>query len=176
MSQSAGRRFRSDIHDRISDRRDPRRLCGRSAQSLTLHESEVIDGYGDDVQRARARLLDTESAWEQVPDTAIEECQSALSHLDPVSWSFYVPAYMSWSLENFLTNESIVCDFTSYTFLLHEEEQCLVAWAQERFRGLDAAQSRAVCRFLRCMADHEGRCDGDAARRALEQTWGRFCQ
>ena len=151
-------------------------FAGTRRGAITLHEAEVIDSYGDDDQRARARRLDTESSWERVPDAAIEECQWALSHLDPLSWRFYVPAYMSWSLAHFLTSDSIVSDFTIYTFLINEDDERLVAYAQERFRTLDAAQSRAVCQFLRYMAANDSRCDGNAARRALEQTWGRFCE
>lgn len=48
--------------------------------------------------------------------------------------------------------------------------------ADARFGTLDEAQSHAVCLFLRYMAAVEDGCDGIAVRRALEQTWGRFCE
>jgi hypothetical protein len=151
-------------------------FAGTRRGAITLYEAEVIDSYGDDDERARARRLDTESSWDRVPEASIEDCPWALAHLDPLSWRFYVPAYMSWTLAHFLTNDSIVADFTIYTFVINEDDERLAAYARARFQTLDPAQSRAVCRFLRYMATHDDRCDGSAARRALGQTWGRFCE
>jgi hypothetical protein len=32
--------------------------------SITIHEAEVIDRYGSDAERQKARRLDTEESWE----------------------------------------------------------------------------------------------------------------
>lgn len=141
-------------------------FAGVPRGAITLHEAQVIDGYGDDDERARARRLDTETSWMQIPGAHIEQCPNALPYLDLVSWRYYIAAFMVWSLQNFRTNASIASDFTIYCFLS--------GW-EERFRMLDSDQSHCVCRFLRYMAASDY-ADSDAARQALEQTWGRFCE
>ncbi len=140
---------------------------------ISLHEAEVIDDYGTDEQCRDARERDTETQWEQVPDAHIERCTTALCHLDPAGWRFYVPAYIRWTLGHFRTSFSIVSDFTIYTFDPSMTPD-LHAYSMERFATLDAAQSRVVCRFLRFMARQGDWADDVVARRALDHYWGRF--
>jgi hypothetical protein len=68
---------------------------------ITLHEAEKMDSYGstDAVLRA-ARDLDPERDWRDVPDDSLRACPDALSFLDPVSWRFYLPAYMRFGLRD----------------------------------------------------------------------------
>ena len=150
-------------------------FAGVPRGKITIHEAEVIDSYGDDGARDRARLLDTESSWEQIPDSHVEECSWALCHLDPVSWRYYIPKYMLWALRNFKTNNSIVTDFTIYTFDVSSSDAGVREYKQERYRLLNPFQSWAVCRFLRHMVANEDHADGSVARRALEDYWGQFC-
>ncbi len=75
-------------------------FAGVPRGSITLHEAEVVDSYGTEAERQRARKRDTEADWCEVPDSSIEECQNALPHLDPESWRFYLPAYMRHGLRH----------------------------------------------------------------------------
>ena len=140
--------------------------------SISLHEAEVIDDYGSEEERAEARRLDTESSWDRVPDSHIEECTSALCHLDPHGWKYYVPAYMIWTLGHFGASDSVVPEFTIYTFDPSVNDPRLREYSMERFRLLDSAQSGAVCRFLRYIAD---RFAFRQANEALAAYWARFC-
>ena len=143
--------------------------------AITIHEAEVIDEYGSDDMRAEARLLDSEPSWESVPDADIEQCTTALCYLDPLGWRYYIPAYMIWSLRYFRVNTSIVSDFTIYTFDLSGTDLGIREYKLERYQLLDAAQSRAVCLYLRYMAANEEYADSESARRALKEYWGRYC-
>lgn len=136
--------------------------------TVTIHEAEVIDEYGSDEERAAARRLDTEAIWDHVPDTDIEACTTALCHLDPEGWRYYVPAYMVWSLRHYRESNSIVSDFTIYTFD-PSGDAGLREYKLARFRLLDAAQSQAVCRFLRHMAANDDHADGRVAAIALTE-------
>lgn len=69
-------------------------FAGVSRGTITLHEAEVLDSYGTEAERRRARALDTEDDWRRVRDSSIEACPAALSYLDTESWRFYLPAYM----------------------------------------------------------------------------------
>jgi Family of unknown function (DUF6714) len=151
-------------------------FAGVPRGAVTIHEAEVIDSYGSDQERAAARRLDTDASWDGVPDADIEECTTALCHLDPEGWRYYVPAYMVWSLRHYRVSSSVVSDFTIYTFDPSGSDPGLREYKLERFRPLDADQSRAVCRFLRHMAANDDYADGRVAEIALEEYWGRFCE
>jgi hypothetical protein len=143
---------------------------------ITVHEAEVIDSYGSDEERKEARQLDTESSWDQVPDQDIEECTKALCYLDPEGWRYYIPAYMTWTLRHFRTSNSIVSDFTIYTFDPSGSHTGLREYKLARYQMLNDAQSRAVCRFLQYMATNDDLADVRVANLALTEYWGRFCK
>jgi hypothetical protein len=144
------------------------------AEGVTLHEALVIDNYGSDSERSAARELDTDRRWEDVPDQLIEENDSALCFLDTKGFRYYLPAYMVWSLRN---------HETSVTFS-HNHPICSLAlsgsgrmrrWDLERFEAFNDEQARAICRFLRFMAQRDELivCV-DEARAALDAYWGTF--
>jgi len=157
----------------ISNIRDV--FLGVCRGTITLHEAEVIDNYGSPDERAEARKLDTDERWEHIPDAHIEECTTALSHVDPESWRYYIAPYMIWSIQHFRTSNSIVSDFTIYTFATNEEPEEIGKYSLERYRLLDEKQSRCVCRFLRYMAKNGNYADDRVANEALQKYWGRFC-
>ncbi len=111
---------------------------------ITIHEAEVIDSYGTEAERRRARRLDTEDRWDEVPDRSVEKCATALCHLDPEGWRFYLPAYMVWTLHHFKKRGVMVPDHTIYALDLSRHDRELREYHLRRFRLLDGAQSRAV--------------------------------
>jgi len=149
-------------------------FAGVPRGAVTIHEAEVIDAYGTDAKRRRARLRDTEDRWDEVPDRTVEECTTALCHLDPEGWRFYLPAYMVWTLHHFKRTGSIVPDHTIYALDLSWNDRGVREYQLQRFRLLDEAQSRAVCRFLQHMVENGDTVDGRAARQAFTQHWRRF--
>lgn len=149
-------------------------FAGVRRGAITLHEALVIDGYGSEAQRRQARQQDTERSWVDVPATHLERGGNAIAHFDPVSWRYYLPAFMVWVLANFRTSSSIAIDFSIYTLDPGQEDSGLRQYHEQRFRLLDEAQSAAVAKFLRHMARDESPVDVDAARRALDGYWGRF--
>ena len=80
---------------------------------------------------------------------------------------------MVWSLRHYRVSNSIVPDFTIYTFDAPGIGDSLREYKLARFRQLDEAQSRAVCLFVRHMAANDGHADGQAAASALAGYWGR---
>jgi hypothetical protein len=65
----------------------------------TLHEAAEFVGndYCVAEERARVRALDLETRWQDIPDTALEECQDRWS-FDEEGFRFHLPAYMRWHL------------------------------------------------------------------------------
>jgi hypothetical protein len=66
---------------------------------LTLHEAAEFEGndYCTAEERARVRALDPETRWQDIPDTALEECEDRWS-CDEEGFRFHLPAYMRWHL------------------------------------------------------------------------------
>ena len=147
---------------------------GVSRGQITLHEAAVIDDLGSDVERMRARDLDTDRDWVEVPDAHVEECAYALHHLDPESWRYYIPRFMEWSLRNFRTNESFLSDSIIYQFNPSSSDAALAKHAMDRYRCLTTEQSRAVSRFLRYMAQNGEQVDDVVANEALRKYWAQF--
>jgi hypothetical protein len=142
--------------------------------TITIHEAEVIDSYGATEERQAARQRDTGASWKDVPDEEIQECTWALPHLDPESWRFYIPAYMTWALKHFRVSDAVVSDFTIYTFALSGDES-IRSDQLERYALLSEQEAKAVCCFLRFMAANGDHADDVVAGEALEGYWGRFC-
>ena len=165
--EAEAQRIINDIHEAFH---------GVRRGKVTLHEAEVLDGYGGTPEQLEARKLDTESRWEHVPDDHIANSFTVLCHVDPQSWRYYIAPYMIWSLRNFSTNYSVIIDHTIYTFELYEASTGLREHVQERFSLLDQPQSRCVCRFLRYMACQGDHVDDYQAKLALHKYWGQFCE
>jgi hypothetical protein len=144
--------------------------------AVTLHEADVLDACGSEAERRKARRLDLDERWDQVPDDDIEEYPNILCFLDPEGWRYHIPAYMTWTLLHFRESESFTTDATIYTFDPYLGHRQLRAHSEARFRLLDEAQCRAVCRFLRYMAAQEDYADVSQARHALDAYWGRSCE
>lgn len=142
-------------------------------RGVTLHEANAkYEGRRTSKRRA-ARRLDTETRWQDVPESDIERYHWILSHFNPVGFRYYMPAYMIWSLKNYADAEMKSVDYTVYNLLPYRS---LYRWKMLRFKFLTRPQSESCCAFLRFMAEQTGGIvDDNAAREALEQYWGRFC-
>lgn len=139
---------------------------------LSLHQA-MIAKYASPEQLADASKLDLDRHWSQIPDRYLEVGGRALYGYDPLSWRYFIPAFMAWSLRNFRINASFVSDQTIYGFDLPQDNQ-LRRSAMERFAMLSPAQCKAVCRFLQYMALNGIYADDVAAKRALHAHWGRY--
>lgn len=91
-----------------ADLRDPRLVLDmihrafdgvERGRGITLHEAAVIDDYGSEVEQKKARALDQEARWQDVPDSAIAG-NHFLGYLDVEGYRYYLPAVMSWSIRN----------------------------------------------------------------------------
>jgi len=143
---------------------------------VTLHEAQVIDDYGSDEERVAARALDTDCRWQDVPDHLIEKYPDTLCFVDPKGFRYYLPAYMVWGLRQYEASNSFSVDHPIYSLMLSEVKP-LREWELERYRVFDDEQAKAICRFLRFMAEQdEDFVDAKSAREALEGFWGKFCE
>ena len=144
-------------------------FAGVARGSVTLHEAEIIDDYGTAAERLHARARDPEVNWPDVPDSSIQECPAALSFVDPVSWRFYLPAYMRFGLRHLREPRNSAIDHAIYSLTGGGPQ--LGEFQAERFQTLSEAQARAVRRFLAFASENGQYCDDSVAREALEAYW-----
>ncbi len=141
---------------------------------ITLHEAEVIDHHGTDAERRKAQTHDPEADWRDIPESSIGDCLNALPHLDPISWRFYLPAFMRLGLRTLGSPRSPM-DRVIYSLALGDDRE-INDYQRERFRTLDSEQARVVHRFLEFAAQSDAHCDGHIARVALEKYWRRAAE
>jgi hypothetical protein len=65
---------------------------------ISLHEADVIDDYGGELARRKARRLDNETHWSAVKDEDIERYHWVYSYFDAKGFRYYLPAVMSWAI------------------------------------------------------------------------------
>ena len=140
---------------------------------VSLHEADRIDAGASGTEQVKARRLDTESRWQDVPGTGIDACYHVLSFFDVIGFRYYIAAFMVWSLKCFRDSASNVSDFTIYALLWRDEKDRNTV---ERYESLNGEQVKATCMFLRFMVNYgEGYADTYSAQQALDWYWGRFC-
>jgi len=136
--------------------------------TITLHAAELMDRYSaTEADRRSARDLDQERDWRDVPDASIRECPNALSFLDPVSWRFYLPAYIRYGLRHLTAScvDAAIYSLDPAGIRQHEPA------TEERFRTLDSGQARAICAFLAFASQSGEWCDDTFAKEALDDYW-----
>jgi hypothetical protein len=135
----------------------------RRENGVSLHEADVIDGQGAAWRRWRARAKDTDKRWFEVPPETIATYYWIFPWLDDKGFRYYIPAYMIWSLDNYLSSSSLTSSFTIYA----------LSPSRGDFSSfLTTEQQRAICHFLRFMmrvGEHS------ETKEYLEEYWGRFC-
>ena len=135
---------------------------------ITLHEAVAMDDYASDEERARARLLDTESRWQDVPDGVIEREYTVFSFLDDAGFRYYLPAYMTWALRNLERTQSVSLDSTIYAL----EPS---SYFPQRSGLFNHAQARAILHFLEWIVQTDAFRNDRAALEAWAH-WTQVCE
>ncbi|MGB1242709.1 MAG: DUF6714 family protein [Chitinophagales bacterium] len=105
----------------------------------TIHEGEAMDDYRDATEEERKR--EKSKHWEEVKAKHLLECTCALTYLEGDSWKYYVPAYMTWALQN-LSSDSNLWNAAFYAFNSELE------FSVNKYKTLNKAQSETVYSFL----------------------------
>ena len=86
---------------------------------LSIHQAHIVK-WADEKRLREAGALDHDRSWTEISDETIVECRNALYGDDPISWRYFVPAYLCWTLQHFKDCSSFICDQTIYTFKFYE--------------------------------------------------------
>jgi hypothetical protein len=122
-------------------------------EGVTLHETRVIDDGGSAAERKRARKLDKEERWQDVPEKDLLR-DGVLNFLDLKGFRYYVPAYIICHLRHAdfrtRTNEDIVLGLNAAL-----TDTTLSDFRLTRFKIFTYEQSRAIAHFLVFEAEQE---------------------
>ena len=138
---------------------------------ITLHQTALIDRCGSQRELKKAARLDSDRRWQDVRDSDIEAEYSALCFLDAKGFRYYIPAYMTWTLNNYAVSQSVTSDCTIYAFTHDTEDK------DPRFAALNEPQKRAIALFLRYFSEvGDGWADSYMASIALKFGWDKYLQ
>ena len=124
--------------------------------------------YSDKSELIAARANDTEHHWWDVPPSKLAVMGSALSFFDPVSWRFYIPAFMTWNIDEWI-REGTSCydDVIGRMVPLYGSD----AEADRRIKALDRAQGLAVLSYLAYFREYSGDADDRARADRVIKYW-----
>ena len=138
---------------------------------ISLHETGVIDNYGSDEERVNARLLDTESQWQDLQEDDRFRLMNNYMFLDPIGFRYYLPAFLIFNLKYFRDNILWNHDAMIFAF----SERC--PDADGKVSLLNPVQRKVIARFLEhfVLFDPDGDfAYTDLARQGLSNGWERF--
>ena len=143
----------------------------RRGDGVTLHQARVKDDYGSAQEEAEARKKDTDTRWQEIPESWIERLGDALTFVDdPEGFRYYLPAFMIWILNNYEESDAVAADQVASLL----GDYVLPRQMLNRCRLFTHAQMRAVARFLQCFAGFADDTWAQYARKALDQHWHKF--
>jgi hypothetical protein len=158
-------------------------------QGLTLHEAVAFEGtdHCSAEERARARVLDPETRWQDIPDSSLEECLDRWA-FDDEGFRFHLPAYLRWYLRH-PRGQPPACGVSLFLQLSvtgHKPKDRLRCECS--FDRFTPEQKRVIARFLefRALEVHEhgptasateqDAQAADLAERAWQSYWFKFSQ
>ena len=125
---------------------------------VSMLEARVIDDYGSDEERAKARRQDNETRWQDVPDEKIGggNGHEALSFLDPIGFHYYLPAYLVWYLRNVDSDwDHNTLSSVDFHLAAGYKKGEIEDYYRGKYEMLSLIQTRAVAHFLEFQAERE---------------------
>jgi hypothetical protein len=142
---------------------------------VSLHEADALNNYGVEEDPARARAVDTEHHWWEVPDAHMERLYWAHSYFDAKGFRYYLPAYMTWALRVLPEPNANTTSLDSLLYTLTPSEEPPESnWLfQKQVALLTSEQCKAICSFLQYLVRY-GDGYGEMAQEALNRYWCKF--
>lgn len=134
---------------------------------ISLHQAQALDECRDGDEVEQAGTLDTETRWQDVPESEIAKMEVAMCFMDDIGLKYYLPAFMVYSIKHHETCETNSANHPIYQLIAKTEEE------KKRFSIFNTPQKKAIRRYLEYMAYFAGEeADSDAAKEALNSYWG----
>jgi len=142
---------------------------------VSLREGMVLDDYGSDEACTAARLLDTDTRWQDVSDADMQRYDGVLTFSDAKGFRYYLPAYMLRDLRLYVHP---TYGFSSDTLsgLQISSVPGVSDWKLEQFALITPEQGKSVCSFLKFTVVYGDKYHRQDAADALADYWNRYCE
>ena len=144
------------------------------AGGVSLREGRVIDDYGTDAERDAARLLDTDTRWQDVPDDDLNTYGTSLCFVDPIGFRYYLPAYLCYSLRMMGEGKGGGVDNMLFHLDLRGSDDGIRETLSRRFGVLTPAQAQAVGSFLQFVVENGCEYEREDAARIFRDYWNYY--
>ena len=154
-------------------------LISDYAYNFSFHSPEA------EALLAKANAIDVDTDWQEISQSSLTKLIHYVENFDPMGWRYYLPAYMVWSLRQYINRVNSVNDFDAVVsgFLVQEEYYVLDRTQQKFHRRpwseypalLTAEQLTAICQFLWFIINYSAGCGQEEAQEAMEQRWQYLC-
>lgn len=134
---------------------------------VSWREADIIDTFGTNEARAKARNTDEKLDWSMISDKQIDNCrwQAILCFMDAEGLRFHLPACMCFVLRHYRDSKSIIVDSTIYTL-------CNGHMLQELKELLTPSQCNSIREFLCiCLEISEDWLEISGVPNALAREW-----
>jgi hypothetical protein len=139
--------------------------------AITLRQGQLTDqGMGRSISEeeweAEGRR-DRGVPWPQIEDSALEECDAALSHLDNEDFIYYLPAFLAYLVRDIAAGRRDVGGLAGYVIFAITDQS---NYSLSRVKKLSDTQIGAVINVLRFVRDSGGLYVAEA-NEALSRYW-----
>ncbi len=135
-----------------------------------------------------ARAIDTDVCWQEISQERLKKFVDIIGiyyyYLDPKGWRYYLPAYMVWSLQQYMENNFYYFHDVIYKFL-HQEQHKVLDRVQGSFHKLSmseylslitAEQLASICDFLQFSTNYCSHYRQEKVQKAIKRHWNHICQ
>jgi hypothetical protein len=130
---------------------------------VSLHELNVIDGYGGSEERRQARSLDIDATWTEVPDDHIRRLAQGWVFFDSIGFRYYLPAFMCFELRYFYREKQ--------SMINAGVEGMLQSNNQQMFTLFNEKQRACILSYLEFVRDY---CDTfGEAKKSIDRYWSK---
>lgn len=156
--------------------KDTFRSVERSRTSLRqfrLTDLKGMTGSISDIEWLEASRSRIDKTWADIPDSEIEECECQLAHMEPEDFTYYLPAYMSYSLRKMEIENTPQDILSSTVFSLSpsKKETSSYKYSLNQLSILNIEQQNAVIDFLEFVSVNANEFEQPYARKTLDRYW-----
>lgn len=105
------------------------------------------------------------SSWQEIPQQVLCRHYDAMSFFSPSAFRFFLPAFMTATLELFRRSNDFVSDATVYELNPHSD------YARSRYLLFTPEECQVIAEFLELMVANPDVADSETARAALDGFW-----
>jgi len=145
---------------------------------ISLRQFVLTDKYGmsreitdNEWREAGSDRVDQE--WKDIPDSEIEECECQFAHMQAPEFTYFLPAYMRYSVRNHKRPiwETDIIGSTVFSLYPSQKDMNSFWYNKEQLSLISEAQKNTIIRFLEFVEMNAEDLQRPDARIALDRYW-----